>query len=60
MKVETSEFIKSKLSEQPKKHKFNENSHNMASGFPARGIISCNKSSTESLKDFVDFMWICN
>ena len=66
MKIETSEFIKSKLSdtrpgpyyEQPKTHKFNENSHNMASGFPARGIISCNKSPTESLQDFVDFK--CN
>ena len=66
MKVETAEFIKSKLTEtspgpyyeQPKTHKFDEATHDMSSGFPARGIISCNKSPTESLQDFVDFK--CN
>ena len=66
MKVETAEFLKSKLRntspgpyyEQPKTHKFDEQTHNMAAGFPARGIICCNKSPTESLQDFVDFK--CN
>ena len=66
IKAETAQFIKNKLSdtkpgpyyEQPKTHKFDEASHNMSSGFPARGIISCNNSATESLQDFVDFK--CN
>ena len=66
MKIETAEFIKSKLKdtspgpyyEQPKTHKFNEKSHDMSAGFPARGIISCKKSPTESLQDFIDFK--CN
>lgn len=66
MKAETAEFIKSKLVdtspgpyyEQPKTHKFDEEQQDMSSGFPARGIISCNKTPTESLQDFVDFK--CN
>ena len=45
MKVETADFIKSKLVdtgpgpyyEQPKTHKFDEETHEMSSGFPARG-----------------------
>ena len=28
----------------------------MSAGFPARGIISCRKTPTESLQDFVDFL----
>ena len=63
MKTETAEYIKSKLSnnrpgpyyEQPKDHKCIEETHDMSSGFPGRGIVSCSKSSTESLQDFVDF-----
>ena len=66
IRLETAESVKSKLSntkpgpyyEQPKTHKFDEENHNMSSGFPARGIISCNNSATESLQDFVDFK--CN
>ena len=27
----------------------------MSKGFPARGIISCNKTPTEALQDFIDF-----
>ena len=30
----------------------------MSSGFAARGIVSCNKSPTESLQDVIDFK--CN
>ena len=66
MMIETSQFIKSKLSdtrpgpyyEQPETYKFSENSHDMASGFPSRGTISCNKFPTESLQGFVDLK--CN
>ena len=43
---------------QPKTHKFDEKEHEMANGFPARGIISSNNTPTESLQDFIDFK--CN
>ena len=63
MEENTAEYIKSKTNEtkpgayyeQPKTHKFNEESHKMSEGFPARGIISCNKTPTEALQDFIDF-----
>ena len=59
----TAEYIKKKTNEtkpgayyeQPKTHKFNEEEHKMSEGFPARGIISCNKTPTEALQDFIDF-----
>ena len=63
MEENTKQFILNNTNEtkpgpyyqQPKTHKFNEETHEMSNGFPARGIISCNKSPTESLQDFMDF-----
>ena len=63
MKENTAEYVKSKTKEtkpgayyeQPKTHKFDEDNHKMSEGFPARGIISCNKTPTEALQDFIDF-----
>ena len=57
----TKHFIETKTNEtkpgpyyeQPKTHKFNDEEHDMSEGFPARGIISCNKSPTEALQDYV-------
>ena len=63
MKENTAEYIKNKTkdtkpggyNERPKTHNFNEEEHVMSEGFPARGIISCNKTPTEALQDFIDF-----
>ena len=64
IKETTAEVIKSRTkdaapgayTEQPKTHKFKEESQDMAAGFPARGIISCRNTPTESLQDYVDFI----
>ena len=63
IKDTTAEFIIDKTkdtepgayTEQPKTHKFDKETQNISEGFPARGIISCRNTPTESLQDFIDF-----
>ena len=66
IKEKTAEALKAKTdhddvkpgayTEQPKTHKFSEESQTISEGFPARGIISCRNTPTESLQDYVDFI----
>ena len=56
IKGRTNDCIPGAYTEQPKTHKFKEETHDLSNGFPARGIISCKRTPTESLQDYVDFV----
>ena len=48
VKAKTNDVKPGAYTEQPKTHKFCGESLNISEGFPARGIISCRNTPTES------------
>ena len=56
LKVKTTDVTPGSYTKQPKTHKFNEETHDLSTEFPTKGIISCRKTPTESLQDYVYFI----